>query len=191
MSRSILAIVAATGLATAAANAGEIPVLIIVDNTDPSSVTFNSTGAAAAVTDDSASIVGGISLLDLFGGAGFNTGGSQVIGGDLSPNGNTNAYNRVFNDIGALGTSGLNFWASGIGGGPQTFNTTDPAFTGATTGFDFSAATFNLSGDIVIGDTAGIPGSGAVLGSWVLIPTPGAVGLFAMAGLAASRRRRA
>jgi hypothetical protein len=189
MFRNMLAMVAVTVLATSAANAGVLPVLIIVDNTDPTNVTFNATGAAAAVTDNSASIVGGISLLDLFSGAGFNTSGSQTIGGDLSPSGNTGAYNRILNDIGTLGTTGLNLWGSGVGGG-QDFNTTDPAFTGMTTGFDFSGATFNLSGNIVIGDTAGIPGSGAVLGTWTLIPTPGAICLFALAGLTGTRRRR-
>ncbi|TVQ62434.1 MAG: hypothetical protein EA379_05255 [Phycisphaerales bacterium] len=192
MSRKILAIVAATGLAATAANAQQGPVLLIVDNTDASNVTFIATGAAAAVNDSSASIIGGVSLLNLFADAGFATGGSQVIGGDLSPNGTANNYNRILNGIGTLGASGLNLWTSGASAPTgQSFTTTDPAFTGATTGFDFSGVLFNSSGDIVIGDTAGIPGSGAVLGTWQLIPTPGAAGLFAIAGLIGARRRRA
>ncbi|TVQ50385.1 MAG: hypothetical protein EA377_14350 [Phycisphaerales bacterium] len=190
MSRTLIAIVVATVLAATAANAGASPVLIIVDNTDPSNVTFNATEEAASVVDDSASIIGGISLLDLFSGDGFATNGSQTIGGDLSPSGNAAAYNRILNDFGTLGTTGLNFWNTGDGG-DQAFNTTDPAFTGMTSGIDFSTASFNVSGDIVIGDTAGIPGSGAVLGSWALIPTPGAICLFALAGVFGCRRRRA
>jgi len=181
-------VLAAAGLAVSA-SAQQLPVLLIVDNTDPSNVVFVSTGNPAAVNDDSASIVGGISLLDLFGGAGFTT-GSVPIGGNLSPSGNPGAYNRILNNTGDLGSTGLNFWATGVGGG-QSFNTTDPAFTGSTTGFDFGGVAFNASGNIVIGDTAGIPGSGAILGQWQLIPTPGAVALFGIAGLAATRRRRA
>lgn len=143
------------------------PVLISVDRSDPSNVVFTATGNSADVDDASAGIVGGVSLLNLFAGAGFNTNGSQIIEGNLSPSGNAGAYNRILNNVGALGTSGLNFWGSGIGGG-QSFTTTDPAFTGSTSGIDFSAAEFNSSGFIIIGDTASLSGSGAVLGTWEL-----------------------
>jgi len=190
MKKSIFAVVALAGLASAsAASAQSLPVLIIVDNTDPANVVFTATGNAAAVVDNSASIVGGISLLDLFAGAGFATSGSAVIGGDLSPSGNPGAYNRILNDFGTLGTTGLNFWATGVGG-PQEFNTSDPAFSGSTSGFDFGGVSFNSSGAIVIGDTAGIPGSGATLGTWQLIPSPGTLALALPFGVAAVRRRR-
>jgi hypothetical protein len=190
MKRVSFAVLAAAGLMTASgAQASVFPVLIIVDNTDPSNVIFTATGNAAAVMDDSASILGGVSLLDLFQGDGaiFS---STVIGGDLSPSGNPGAYNRFLNNIGDLGSTGLNLWASGVGG-PQMFNTTDPAFTGSTSGFDFGDVTFNSFGNIVIGDTAGIPGSGAILGTWELIPSPGTLALALPFGIVAARRRRA
>lgn len=184
-----ISVLAVAGLAVSA-SAQQLPVLLIVDNSDPSNVVFTSTGNAAAVNDSSVSIVGGVSLLGLFAGGGFNTNGSQVVGGDLSPSGNPGAYDTILNDLGTLGTSGLNLWAVGVDG-PQSFNTNDPAFTGSTSGFDFGGVAFNASGDIIVGDTAGVPGSGAILGQWQLIPTPGAVALFGIAGLAATRRRRA
>jgi len=187
MIRKTFAVFAAAGIASVA-GAQELPVLLIVDITDPSNVVFVATGNAAAVNDSSASIVGGMSLIGLFGGSGFTT-GSVPIGGDLSPSGNTGAYNRILNSIGTLGNTGLNFWATGVGGG-QSFNTTDPAFSGSTSGFDFGGATFNASGNIVIGDTAGIPGSGAVLGTWQLVPSPSVLALAPVGLLLASRRRR-
>jgi hypothetical protein len=190
MKKSIFGVVALAGLASAsAANAQSLPVLIIVDNTDPANVVFTATGNAAAVNDSSASIVGGVSLLDLFAGAGFDTEGSIEILGDLSPSGNIGTYNRVLNDIGTLGTTSLNFWESG-GSGDQSFNTNDPAFTGSTLGFDFGGVSFNSSGLIVIGDTGGIPGSGATLGTWQLIPAPGTLAMALPFGIAAIRRRR-
>lgn len=190
MKKSIFAVVALAGLASGSvANAQSLPVLIIVDNTDPANVVFTATGNAAAVVDDSADIVGGISLLDLFAGAGFDTVGSNVIAGNLSPSGNSGAYNRILNNFGALGTNGLNFWASSVGG-PQEFNTSDPAFTGSTSGFNFEGVGFNSSGLIIIGDTAGIPGTGATLGTWQLIPAPGTLALALPFGVAALRRRR-
>lgn len=191
MKKSIFAVVAIAGMASAsAANAQSLPVLIIVDISDPSNVVFTATGNAAAVADDSASIIGGVSLLDLFAGSGFDTDGSITISGDLSPSGNPDAYNRILNGIGSLGTTSLNFWASGAGLGPQEFNTNDPAFSGSTDGFDFGGVSFNSSGLILIGDTNLLPGSGATLGTWELIPAPGTLALALPLGIAATRRRR-
>jgi hypothetical protein len=143
------------------------PVLISVDRSDPGSVVFTATGNAAAVDDASASILGGVSLLSLFAGAGFDASANLSVGGNLSPSGNAGAYNIGTNNFGTLGTSGLNIWGDGVGGG-QSFTTSDPAFTGSTSGIDLSAAEFNDSGFIVIGDTFTLGGSGAVLGTWEL-----------------------
>lgn len=143
------------------------PVLLSVDRSDPGNVVFTATGNAAAVDDDSAPMLGGVSLLNLFAGAGFDTPSSVVIGGNLSPSGNDGTYNRVGNNFGSLSSNDLNIWGSGAGGG-QSFTTSDPAFTGSTSGIDFSAAEFNDSGFIIIGDVGMLPGSGAVLGTWEL-----------------------
>jgi len=180
------ALTAAAVLAIAGSAAAQTSnVLLIVDNTDPSNVVFSATGAPADVVA-SVGIINGVTLIGLFDGAGLTLPIGNVIGGNLSPNGNPGAYNRAGNDFGTLSANDLNFWGSGVGG-TQTFNTTDPAFSGATAGIDYSAGSFNGSGEIRLGDTV----TGVVIGSWQLIPTPGAVALFGIAGLAATRRRRA
>jgi hypothetical protein len=143
------------------------PVLISVDHSDPSNVVFIATGNAAIVDDASVSILGGVSLLNLFAGAGFDASANLMFGGNLSPSGSTGVYSFGTNSFGTLGTSGLNIWSDGVDDG-QSFTTSDPAFTGSTSGIDLSAAEFNDSGFIVIGDTFSFGGSGAVLGTWEL-----------------------
>lgn len=187
MKKSIFAVCAFAGLASASsAMAQSLPVLLIVDNSDPSNVVFTATGNAPAINDSSATIVAGITLAGVFGGSGIDLAFTPV-GGDLSPSGNTFFYNRVGNRFAQLTDNDLNLWSSG-GSGSQVFSTGGAAFTGSTSGFNFGAVTFNASGDIRVGDTAS--GSGAVLGTWQLIPAPGTLALAIPFGFAAARRRR-
>ncbi|MCC5822862.1 MAG: hypothetical protein LAT64_04945 [Phycisphaerales bacterium] len=162
-------------------------VLLIVDNTDASNVVVFATGNAATIDlgGGSPTIISGITLMGLFDGAGLPLPIGNIIGGNLSPNGNPGAYNRAGNQFGTLTSNDLNFWGSAVGGG-QNFNTTDAAFSGATSGMNFAGAGFNLSGDIRAGDTP----TGAVIGTWQLIPSPSTTALLGLAGFVAARRRR-
>lgn len=175
---SVAVLLTAVGSAMAQSN-----VLLLIDNTDPSNVTVSATGAAPDV-NASIDTINGVTLIGLFADPGLALPISTVIGGDLIGGGAPGAFNRGGNNFGTLSANDLNFWGSGVGG-TQTYSTGSPAFTGAATG-NYTGATFNASGDIRLGDTV----TGVVLGQWQLIPTPGAVALFSVAGLAATRRRR-
>ena len=185
MIRKTFAVFAFAG-AVSFAGAQELPVLLIVDNTDPSAVVISATGNAAAIAPSSQpGLIGGVTLIGLFGGSGLDLPITSIIGGTLSPNGNAGAYARAGNRFGTLSDNDLNLW--GIAGGAQAFNTTDPAFSGMTSAIDYSAATFNASGEIRLGDTV----SGAVLGTWQLVPSPSVLAVAPVGLLLASRRRRA
>lgn len=188
MKLKTLAVLAVSGLAASAASAGIAggPILLLVDNTDPSNVVISATGSPAG-TVASIGPVSGVTLMGLFGGVGIDLPIGNIIAGNLSSNGTPSFFNRAGNAFGSLADNDLNIWISG-GSGTQNFNTTDPAFSGATNPIDYSAASsFNLSGDIRLGDTP----TGTIIGQWALIPTPGTAGVFALAGFAAIRRRRA
>jgi hypothetical protein len=174
------AVLLIAGTATAQ---GQLPVLLMVDNTDPSNVLISATGAAPAV-NGSVGVISGVTLMGLFGGAGINLPITTVVGGNLAGGGSAFAYNRGGNAFGTLSANDLNIWVTG-GSGNQNFNVANPAFVGVMTG-NYAGATFNDSGEIRLGDTI----SGVVLGQWRLIPTPGALALFGVAGMAATRRRR-
>lgn len=171
----------------AGAGMTQASVLLIVDNTDASNVVIFATGNAASVDlgGGSPTMISGITLMGLFDGAGIALPIGNPITGTLSPNGNPGAYNAAGNQFGSLTNNDLNLWGSGVGGG-QNFNTTDAAFSGATNGINFAGAGFNLSGDIRAGDTP----TGAVIGTWQLIPSPSTTALLGLAGFAAARRRR-
>jgi len=184
MIRTTFAVFAAAGIASVA-GAQELPVLLIVDNTDPSNVIISATGNAAALSPSpQPGIISGVTLIGLFGGSGLDLPIGTIIGGTLSPNGNAGFYNRAGNAFGTLSDNDLNLWS--VSGGAQSFNTTDPAFSGMTAAIDYSAATFNESGVIRAGDTV----SGAILGTWQLVPSPSVLALAPVGLLLASRRRR-
>lgn len=187
MSRLIIAPIALASFASVAA-AQQLPVLLTVDISDPTNVIISATGHAPALSDDSLFMSSGVSLLGLFEGLGFEIPIPTPIGGNLAPAGNAVGYNRFDNTFENLTANDLNIFADGVGG-QQLFDLNDPAFSGATTPFDFSGAVFppvGATGPIVNGINPLSP----TLGSWQIIPAPGAFALLGLGGLAATRRRR-
>jgi len=188
MKTLLTAAAALTFAGAASAGVAGLPVLLIVDNTDPNNVTFTATGAAAGVEASTGS-GSGFTLQGLFSGAGFEVGftpGGGSISGTLQANGMTAPYVNSLNQFGSLTDNDLNIW--GGGGGTQLWNTDDAAFSGSSSTDILAGASFNGSGLILLGDAPGT--QPPVIGTWQLIPTPGTAGLLGLAGLAAVRRRR-
>lgn len=187
MSRLIIAAIALASFASVAA-AQRLPVLLTVDITDPTNVIISATGEVPAFSDNSLFMSSGVSLLGLFEGLGFEIPVPVAVGGNLTPAGNIEGYNRFDNTFENLTANDLNIFADGVGG-QQLFDINDPAFTGSTAPFDFSGAVFppvGATGRIV----NGINPESSTLGSWQIIPAPGAFALLGLGGLAATRRRR-
>lgn len=187
MKTLLSAVAVLTFAGAASAGTTGLPVLVIVDNTDPNNVIFSATGAAAAVAGSSSATTG-FTLQGLFSGAGFAVGftpGSGSVSGTLQANGMTGPYVNSLNQFGTLTDNDLNIWG---GSGTQSWNTVDAAFTGSSSTDILANASFNASGLILLGDNP--DSQPPVLGTWQIIPTPGTAGLLGLAGLAAVRRRR-
>ncbi|TVQ75546.1 MAG: hypothetical protein EA380_10610 [Phycisphaeraceae bacterium] len=187
MSRIIIAAIALASFASVAA-AQRLPVLLTVDITDPTNVIISATGEAPAFDDSSLFMSSGVSLLGLFEGMGFEILVPATIAGNLAPAGNAVGYNRFDNTFENLTPNDLNIFADGVGG-QQLFDINEPAFSGATSPFDFSGAVFppvGTSGRIV----NGINPQSSTLGSWQIVPAPGSIALAAPLACLALRRRR-
>lgn len=183
----------AAGLAVAASGAAA-DVLLEVDVSVANQVTVNATTGAASASASFSNFTG-ILLADFFAAPGTGFGG--VLAAD---SGNFTTFNNPSDGTpsGFVGSSsvGLNIWSFST---DTTVSVTSgqQAFTGSATWSltasqyaDFlSAAT---SGDIYAdADTDDDIGAGAVLiGTYSVIPAPGAMALLGMGGMLAARRRR-
>ncbi|MEM8836324.1 MAG: hypothetical protein AAGD00_10960 [Planctomycetota bacterium] len=186
-----LAVLTFTG--SALAN-GSAHILLTVDVSDPSAVRITATGDVSLLNDSSDTLAAGVTLANLF------TTDLQVSPaiqplptGDLSPSGSSGVFDRITNTFGGLTDRDLNLFSTSANGGQDSlmFDTATAAFTGELLA-DLTGGTFGpigTTGDIFVGDTTP-PGSGAIIGFYQIVPSPGSAAMLALAGLAATRRRR-
>jgi hypothetical protein len=169
-----------------------LPVLLTINDTDPSAVTITATGAYAAVNDSITNENAGIDLLQFFTSASYSD--PPSLGG-LFPAGGSQAYNEWGTDNYSGSDVDFNPWRSGEGGSDlQIFTTSSPAFTGSWTvdlSSDSSALpSLGANGEILAGYSLD---HGQVIGAWEVssvVPEPSQYGLFialVMAGLVAAR----
>lgn len=181
-----------------------VPVLLTIDASNPSAVTFTATGLNSGLNDSGRIGTDGVDLLGFFSQNQSTLLGSLLPNSSLSGGGLTLSYNNVRGDN--YSTSGGNSYdltlsvnASASGSGDaETFSTDQPAFGGSWT-IDFSTLGLNSSalpttgtqGLIISGDRAN---PGAIIGQWQVEPVPEpAVGSLLVLGSIAGwfvRRRR-
>lgn len=182
----LLAILVFAGWA-GSANATLINVLLEVDITDLSAVTFSATGAAPSVDESFNTTFEGISLLAIFSSLEPFPG---AISGNLMAHGTTESYNFALT---LPSDFDLNLFCSGCSTEIQDFDTSFAAFTGVATvdltGFSILGA--GSYGDI-LGDDDLFSGS-SIIGQWEIIdssvPLPSTLALFGLGLLALWRRK--
>jgi hypothetical protein len=167
--------------------------LILVDLSVVNQVTITSTTGLSAGTR-SAGTGDGIYLQNFF--------TSAVLGMNVAGTGAFRSVNGTVGDGtpslfrgGGVGEMGLNVWSFAT---TATFTTGQQAFSGTGT-WTVSAAQYasllggNASGNLYFpADTQDDIAAGAtLLGTWRLVPTPGAAAVLGLGGLALGRRRRA
>jgi len=187
------ATIAGLAVATVAA-AASADVLVSIDLSVVNQVTINATGGLSAVSA-SGSDTTGIYLNEFYAGAGNALAGSLVSGDFTNAQNPSDGTPSIFRAGGGTDT-GLNFW-SFSSDTTVTFTAGSLAFVGSAT-FDISADMYsdmlagNTSGDLYFpADDASDIAAGAVnLGTWNVVPAPGAMALLGMGGMVATRRRR-
>jgi hypothetical protein len=176
-------------------------VLITVDVSDPTAVTFTATGSASQVEDSSSSVRNGIDLLAFFSSEPSYAYG-EVLGNLTPPSERGVSYNNWSIDGDRSGNNRVHLnllgWTGAVYPAPedalQNFTTTAAVFTGAgkinlstlTTAFPAPGT----SGDIIVG--SGVFGSRAVIGQWTVVgvPEPASLTLLAVGAAALLRRRK-
>ena len=176
--------------------AGQLPanagVVLEVDVTDPSAVSFTATGAFSAVSGSSTVTFDGISALGFLTSSGANA--EQFTTSTLRPSNvsSPGAYTAYQFD-----TNGVDLDMYTTGGLPtQVFSTSAVALVGqlvANLSFWTSQLpSAGVSGNVIAGYAAN---NGGVIGTWQVVPEPSTIAM-ALAGLACGgysmfRRRRA
>lgn len=175
------------------ASVASADLLLTVDLSVVNQVTINTTTGLSAITG-SAGTGTGVYLQGFFTSPtlGFNvvgTGPFRSVNGTAGNN-TPNLYRG-----GAAGETGLNVWNFAT---TATFAAGQQAFSGTGT-WNVSAAQYasllggNAGGNIYFpADTFDdVTPNSVSMGTWALVPTPGAAAMLGLGGLAASRRRRA
>ena len=184
-------------------------VILEVDVSDASAVTFTATVANSAVDSSLNYSLKGITIVDFFT-SNVNYGVNTTISGSLAPtlSSPSDGFYDYFGSYDWDGNTGsfgpstdFNMYAGGAAGpGSQEFSTSFQAFTGVAT-FDFSAnsgflPTAGASGNIYTGylKTGGDPTEGLIIGTWQVVPEPSSyalyLGIFSVACLVFRRRCR-
>lgn len=178
---------------TVAASGAAADVLLEIDLSTTNSVTINATSGLASASA-SASNFTGFLLADFFATAG-SPAGFTAGSGNLSTVGNpSDATPSLFQGSTSVG---LNIWSFSTAG-TVTVDAGAQAFIGSAT-WSLDAAQYaeflsaSTSGDIYFGaDTDDDIGGASVIniGTYSVIPAPGALALLGMGGMVATRRRR-
>ena len=181
------------------------PVLLTINDSNPSAVTITATGFAPGVDNSGKPVSSGVDLLGFFL-ANESTLFGQLLPGSTLSGGNSGvSYNDVRGDN--FSTTGgnsqdlrLSLDISSFGAGnSQTFSILQPAFTGSWTidlsGLGVSAPALpapGATGDILSGFSGD---QGAIIGQWEIaaVPEPSVCSLILLGSIigAAVRRRRA
>ncbi|HEY4284631.1 MAG TPA: hypothetical protein VGM62_16335 [Chthoniobacterales bacterium] len=171
--------------------------LLTIDTSNPSAVTVTSTGLSAVVNDSSISGRIGAELLGFFSQDEYSLFNVAPPNSTLTASGLTLSYNNIGSDNYSTGGGensylDLGFYvndASPAANDPQTFSTSQPAFSGSWTidfaslGIDASALpTAGAQGEILSG-FSGQPGT--IIGSWQVaaVPEPGTGSLVLLASV--------
>lgn len=183
---------ASIALFAGAAQAGD-DVLLLVDLSVPNEITITGTDGLSAATASGGDFTG-IYLDNLYGGAGDALGTAPMPGDFTSDQDVTDTSASLFR-AGSGADPGLNIF-SFVDGGTINFVAGERAFSGSAS-WSLDANEYddlvagNAAGDIFFpADDAGDVAGATVLGTYRVIPTPGALAVFGLAGTAVMRRRR-
>lgn len=187
------ALVVAAGLLAAAFPVAGQSVLITIDDTTPSAVTFTTTGANSYANNATVYNLFGVDLIGFFTSVPSTTTG--VVTGGLTPNGTVISYNEWAADsYQNSAVRDLNIYATTFAQ-YQNFSTGSSALTGTAT-IDLSSVAASLpagyaTGNIYSGD---VRQPGVLIGKWV-VPEPPveaqlALGAVLVAGFGLFRRAR-
>ena len=182
------------------------PILLTIDDSNPSAVVFSTTGLAPGVNDSTRIESSGVDLFSFFSANQSTLFGQSLSGSTLSGGNSGVSYNDIRGDN--FSTSGGNSFdlrlyvdgSSPGAGNTQAFSVTQPAFIGTWT-LDLTSLGVSPSalpspgtrGDIFSGFSGD---QGTLLGQWEIasVPEPGAGSLFVLGSVLAfalNRRRRA
>jgi hypothetical protein len=176
------------------------PILLTINDADPSAVTITATGFAPIADGTVNSKSSGIDLLTFFSGNEFNLFGTTLPNSTLTSGGSGLAYRDLLGDNFSAGGDTFTDLRLYLGGptSVQTFSTLQPAFSGSWT-IDFTSLGLNPSalptagsmGDILDGFSGD---AGPVIGQWEVaaVPEPSIASLIVLASVigAAMRWRR-
>ncbi len=182
-------VVAILGFTQAQSHAAFAPVLLTIDDSNPSAVVITATSSNALGNFSGNTAAEGVDLLSFFTVDESGMSGGQFAGGTLQGGGDGVAYDSVKSDndpaSGGLNVD-LNLYlslASSGSGNTETFSSSQTAFTGtwtidlASLGVDVSdLPTAGTAGSLISGDSAN---PGQILGGWQVaaVPEPGTLGL--------------
>jgi hypothetical protein len=168
--------------ANASSGISGIPILLTIDDSDPSAVTLTATTSNSYSVDNGNRASTGVDLLGFFGTdeQGISTG--RFSGGNLQGGNDGVSYDSLVSDNYSTGGGlyyDLEVYLSGASAGSgniETFSTNLPAFSGTWT-VDLSSLGVNAAdlpvagseGSIISGNNAN---SGAYLGEWQVLPVP-------------------
>ncbi len=189
MKMNVLAVIAATGLVSAAS----AEVLLSIDLTVTDQITITSTGGLSSA-DASGSNFTGYLLANFFNDSSFGSGTGAGVGDLTTLSNPSDGSPSLFSSTSSFG---LNVWSFST---DSTVSVTSgaQAFTGSGT-WTIGSAEYaamvagNISGDIYFGaDTDDdIGGAGVeLIGTYRVIPAPSSLALIGLGGLVAGRRRR-
>lgn len=181
-------------LLTFAGSTASGAILLQVDPSNPSAVSFAAIPNFAQNPDSSGNTAGGIVLEDIFAADAQITISLTLNSSNLTPAGAGVEFTDYSNQSpGVGGDTNLNLWRSpGVSQG-MDFTTNSPALSGSATA-DLSAQTLQpagTTGDIFVLYSNGT--RGAVIGQYQIVPEPGTsvLCLGSLAGLLILRRRSA
>lgn len=178
------------------------PILLTIDDSDPTAVTITTTGFTPGVDNSGIPVSSGVDLLGFFNSNQSALFGQTLSGSTLSGGNSGVSYNDVRGDnFSTSGGSSLDLRLSLDGSSPgagnlQTFSVLQPAFAGSwtinlsTLGVSGSALpTLGSHGDILSGFSGD---QGGIIGQWQVgpVPEPGMGSLFVLGSVIAYAVKR-